>query len=214
MFLHKENQQLLWQTLQKSPYLVEFSQKFTGYREEWFKGVVEQFYTQWISQNKSLPNNARELLEINKSVMQVMVADLKRLLGYSSNPLVKPESLSRRVDDGASYQILPSYNVAEERKRKEDEWSSNLNQYQSEYNRLLERPVLPIRELPVETVDEKLKNIEELVKEHAKLRELDLSSYSSPTSQQSSKKIKIMGEIIQDESGQPGYETNKSVHWS
>lgn len=207
MFLHKENQQLLWQTLQKSPYLVEFSQKYAGYREEWFKGIVEQFYTQWISQNKSLPTNARELLEINKSAIQVMVADIKRLLGYSSVPLVKTESISRKVD---SFAELPTYNIAEERKRKEDEWSSSLTQYQTEYNRLLERPVLPVKELPVESIDEKLDNIEELVKQHTKLREMDLSTHSSPTSQQSTMKIKIMNEINPDESLQG----NKSVHWS
>jgi hypothetical protein len=173
MFLHKENQQLLWETLQKTPYLVEFTQKFSGHREEWYRGILEQFFTQWISQNGRVPTNARELLEINKSALQFMVADLKRLLGYQQLKTVKnPTTKDQSID------ALSPYNVAEERKRKEDTWSANFNQYQSEYNRMLEKPVLPMRELPSETGDEKIKNMEELLREHAKMRDMDLTIYT------------------------------------
>ena len=173
MFLHKENQQLLWETLQKTPYLVEFTQKFTGHREEWYRGILEQFFTQWISQNGKVPTNARELLEINKLALQFMVADLKRLLGYNQTLV---NSRTPTID------VLSPYNVAEERKRKEDTWSANFNQYQSEYNRMLEKPGLPMRELPSETGDEKIKNKEELLREHAKMRDMDLTIYTpAPT---------------------------------
>ena len=194
MFLHKENQQLLWETLQKTPYLVEFTQKFTGHREEWYRGILEQFFTHWISQNGKVPTNARELLEINKLALQFMVADLKRLLGYN-----QPSVNSRTP----TIDVLSPYNVAEERKRKEDTWSANFNQYQSEYNRMLEKPVLPMRELPSETGDEKIKNMEELLREHAKIRDMDLTIYTPaptmPTKREepvkSVIKLKILDEI-------------------
>lgn len=185
MFLHAENQQLLWQTLQKSPYLVEFTQKFAGHRDEWFRGTIEQFYTQWISQNNPLPSNARELLEINKLALQTMVADLKRLLGY---PLSSPSQPNTNAND-----IRP-YDVAAERKQREDAFSANFNKYQSEYNRLLERPELPMQALPAESGGEKIKNMEELVKEHARMRDMDLSIHASsqPTA---APKLRIMDEI-------------------
>lgn len=196
MFLHPENQELLWNILQKSPYLVEFAQKFTGYREEWFRSIVEQFYTQWISQNRRVPENAQELLEINKRAIQMMVTDLKRLLGFSDSP-------SSSSQPSQQNNISSPYNVAEERKRRENSVSETYYQYQSEYNKLLERPALPIKELPQASADEKIKNIEELVKEHARMRDLDLAihqSASSPKQPQnnqmlSSTKIKIMDEI-------------------
>lgn len=178
MFLHKENQQLLWQTLQKSPYLVEFTQKFSGHREEWFRGVIEQFYTQWISQNNPLPSNARELLEINKLALQAMVTDLKRLLGYSSS---SPSHTNAN-------DIRP-YDVAAERKQREDTFSANFNKYQSEYNRLLERPDIPMKTLPAQSGGEKIKNMEELVKEQARLRDMDLSIHAAAP------KLRIMDEI-------------------
>ena len=195
MFLHSENQQLLWQTLQKSPYLVEFTQKFAGHREEWFRGTIEQFYTQWISQNNPLPSNARELLEINKLALQTMVADLKRVLGYHGTPSSSSQPATK-IEEPSNYDIR-SYDVAAERKQREDAFSANFNKYQSEYNRLLERPAVPVRELPSESTDAKIKNMEELLKEQARLREMDLSIHSSPPPQKpdAAPRLRIMDEI-------------------
>jgi hypothetical protein len=212
MFLHPENQELLWNTLQKSPYLVEFTQKFTGHREEWFRGITEQFYTEWISRNGRVPENAKELLEINKIAIQVMVADLKRLLGFSELPSSQPIQ-----------QNMTPYNIAEERKRREDSVSEIYNRYQSEYNKLLKQPALPIKELPRASADDKIKNMEELVKEHTRIRDLDLAIYSasSPNHEQNPNlihpvqsalgRIKIMDEIngLDDELVQ----IKKQVHW-
>lgn len=170
MFLHAENQQLLWQTLQKSPYLVEFTQKFAGYRDAWFCEISEQFYTQWISENGRVPTNAHELLAINKRALQTMVADLKRLLGYSSSPQVE-----------AIGPTMNPYNVAEERKRREDKHSADFNKYQSEYNQMLQRPAVPMRGLPSELSDAKIKNMDELLEEQTRLREMDLAKYVTKT---------------------------------
>jgi hypothetical protein len=193
MFLHPENQQLLWQTLQKSPYLVEFTQKFAGYREEWFRSIIEQFYTQWISQNTRIPSNAHELLEINKNAIQMMVVDLKRLLGYSG---VSPEQ--KHTQTAGTY--ILSYNVAEERKKRDDVWSENYSRYQTEYNQLLMRPAAPPGEFPIETADPKIKNMDELVREHAKFRDIELQQYlpkrpPAQRQQPATPKLKIMGEI-------------------
>lgn len=201
MFLHKENQLILWQTLQKSPYLIEFSQKFAGYREEWFRGTIEQFYTQWISRNNRVPNNAKELLEINKFALQTMVSDLKRLLGYSSqlnssNSSNSPtyQTSAQRVETSEN---LQSYDINADRKHREDAWSTNFNKYQTEYNQLLKTPSVPMRGLPSETGENKITNMDELIRDHAKMRDMDLSIYAPsqniPINQVP--KLKILDEI-------------------
>jgi hypothetical protein len=217
MFLHPENRQLLWQTLQKSPYLVEFTQKFAGYREEWFRNIIEQFYTQWISQNGLIPTNAHELLETNKNAIQMMVTEMKRLLGYS---VVVPDQ--RQTNTSGVY--ISSYNVGDERKKREDAWSENYSRYQSEYNQLLVRPKVPLGELPSESADTKIKNMDELVREHAKFRDIELQQYlpqkPAVSRQPVTPKLKIMGEIAKmDEiceiSSPEQKETNdKRVRWS
>jgi len=210
MFLHTENHQLLWQTIQRSPYLIEFAQKYTGHREVWFRGILEQFYTQWISDNGSVPTNARELLEMNKYALQTMVADLKQTLGYSGSITERVWSeaggqqnvgIRDRYAETQSENVMRSYNVADEKKRREDKQSSDFNQFQSEYNKLLKSPDLPMRELPSESVNEKITNMEELIQEHKRMREMELEKYLGPSTAKVLQnpnmppKLKIMDEI-------------------
>lgn len=195
MFLHIENRTILWNSLQKSPYIVEFLQKYPAHRETWFRGIIEQFYTQWISQpqNQSIPQTANELLEMNKAALKIMVSDLKRLLGYHLSAPSGPGSSPSASGPGSSpsgpaYQEygagktvpLISYDVASEKKKREDKWSSEFSQYQTEYNRMLSGPVLPRNVLPTENIDERIKNADELLAEYAKRRELDLPAFSPP----------------------------------
>jgi len=220
MFLHIENISLLWQLLQKSPYLIEFSQNARpGYKEIWFRGVSEQFYEKWLSQNSRIPTNSKELLEMNKQALQYMVLDLKRLLGYfNPAPILKPVALSD----------MPSYNVAAERQQREELRSAQFNNYQTEYNRLLEKPQLPDTKLPSLSGDEKITNMEELVKQHLMLRDMDLAIYSKDDDQQPpsppvnntnkhvvSTKLKIMEEIENaDIEIRDFAEVPRSVHWA
>lgn len=170
MFLHIENLEILWSALQKTPYLVEFTQKtILGEKERWFRGICEQFCRQWTEQNGKMPTNSRELLEMNKHALQYAITELKRTLGYSQTVIGN----HTRGDE------FVSYNVAAERKQREDARSSEFNQYKSEYERLLERPVVPANHLPSLTSDEKITNMEELVQQHLKIRNMDLTLHSN-----------------------------------
>lgn len=200
MFLHIENQKILWQTLQRTPYLVEFTQKYSGQSEIWFKNMSEQFYTQWISNHGRIPTNAVELLEINKNALQFMVTDLKRLLGYTSMEITTSP--------------IESYNVSQERQRREDAWSSNFNKFQNEYNQLLKQPAIPLRELPTETADSKIKNMDELLREHAKMREIELLTYlPQKNAKPQSNKIRILDELGNIEMHINGENKKKTVRW-
>ena len=209
MFLHIENQTILWNSLKKSPYIVEFQQKYAAHRETWFRGIVEQFYTQWISQHQSIPQTANELLEMNKAALKIMVSDLKRLLGYHSASLVAAQNNSV----GKTEPFAP-YDVASEKKKREDKWSSEFSQYQEEYNRMLAGPVLPRNVLAAETMDERIQNADELLAEYAKRRELDLPAFTPPANTASSQppaqppRLKILDEI------RPPPPNTKTVSWS
>jgi hypothetical protein len=119
---------------------------------------------------------------------------LKRLLGYSG---VSPEQ--KHTQTAGTY--ISSYNVGEERKKRDDVWSENYSRYQTEYNQLLMRPAAPPGEIPIETADPKIKNMDELVREHARFRDIELKQYlpQKPPAQRQQQpatpKLKIMGEI-------------------
>lgn len=186
MFFHIENQQLLWQTLQKSPYLVEFSQKYAGHKETWFRGISEQFYSMWLNRTGVVPSSAKDLLAMNKQALTFFIADLKRLLGYDSlNASLEPKAISfvpRAASLNASLNAsLEPYNVAGEKQKREERRSSEFNAYQEQYSRLLQRPTVPSRGIPSESAaDQKIKNMDELLAEQVKLRELDLELCRSP----------------------------------
>ena len=129
-----------------------------------------------------------------------MVTDLKRLLGYTSMEITTSP--------------IESYNVSQERQRREDEWSSNFNKFQNEYNQLLKQPAIPLRELPTETTDSKIKNMDELLREHAKMREIELLNYlPQKNAKPQSNKIRILDELGNIEMHINGENKKKTVRW-
>jgi hypothetical protein len=185
MFLHIENQQLLWHTLQKSQYLVELNKKYPGYGEVWFRGISEQFYTQWITANKSLPSNAQDLLETNKHAILFMVADIKKLLEYGNAENTWYSGISAYSSDTMRF--------PETRRQLGEINQQKFVKYQSEYNRFFEPPKRPLSEIRTEELDSKITNMEELVKEHLKRRDMDLTTFIPP--QQPTAKLKILNEL-------------------
>jgi hypothetical protein len=163
MFFHADNQRLLYETLQKSPYFIEFSQKYASEKEKWFLNMPGQFCAQYrtgIDETK----DAKSLLEINKQALRFMVLDLKRILGYHDQITATPISV---------------YNVSLEKASREDKWTNEFSSYQEEYNRLLAPPVRPETAFASEK-DEKIKNMDELLAEQVKRRTVEYAELMPP----------------------------------
>jgi hypothetical protein len=187
MFLHAENKQILWRTIQKSPYFVEFAQKYTTtvHREKWFVDSCDRFYCR-LGADSGGESSAKSLLDLNKKAILFMIADLKRLLGVKTEEPVfhrhQPE------DNGNLY-----------------------DSYKEEYNRLLASPAKPDMKFSVEVDDGKITNMDELIAEQIKRRALDyaecLPSQPKPPSKEERRpeRLKIMEEINNVE---------KTVHWN
>lgn len=164
MFFHANNQRILCDTLKKSPYFIEFSQKYASEKEGWLLNAPGQFYEQHRTKVDAA-TDPRSLLEINKNALRFMVANLKRLLGYNDVPTTTiPISV---------------YNVSLEKTSREDKWSNEYKSYQEEYNRLLAPPVRPETAFASE-IDEKIKNMDELLAEQVKRRTMDYAELMPP----------------------------------
>lgn len=184
MFFHADNQRLLHETLQKSPYLLEFSQKYAAEKEGWLLNTPAQFY----EHNRTdidAAKDVRSLLEINQKALRFMVADLKRLLGYP---------------DTTTPAKITTYNVSVGKQEREDKWSKEFSSYQEEYNRLLAAPIRPETVFSAE-VDEKIKNMDELLAEQVKRRTMDYAELmppapsNGPSVNTGSIRLKIMEDI-------------------
>jgi hypothetical protein len=208
MFTHIENQQILWSVIQKSPFFIEFRH---ANREAWFQDTFSRFYRE----NPLQPRNKRELLEANKAVLQYMTEDLKRRLGYQKETLAIEMSLH------------PTFNVEEEKKAKEAREKAAYANFQSQYHQMLQTPKPGMMRL-TEQSDEKIKNMDELIQEQIRQREMDLVAFSNQTKgveDPKYKKIRILdtedisqeiATIIQDATT-PFVEESlntKTVNWS
>jgi hypothetical protein len=177
MFAHIENQQILWEIIQKSPFFIEFS---PHNRETWFREVVSQFYRE----NPVKPRNSRELLSANKAALQYMTQDLKRRIGY--NPAVQ----------SALEPTLSPLRIEEEKKAKSEREKELYANFQAQYHSLLQTPKPVDLRLP-EKSEEKITNMEELLQQQIKQREMDLAKFSVANGSSVANgpaKIKIIGE--------------------
>lgn len=159
MFAHIENQKILWSVIQKSPFFIEYR---VANREAWFQDTFSRFYRE----NPLQPRNKQELLDANKAVLQYMTEDIKRRLGYKRETLAIEMSLH------------PTYNVEEEKKAKEEREKASYANFQAEYHQMLQTPKPSTMRL-TEQSDEKIKNMDELIQEQIRQREMDLAAFTA-----------------------------------
>lgn len=172
MFAHIENRKILWSVIQKSPFFIESRSQN---REAWFQDTFSRFYRE----NPLQPRNKGELLDANKSVLQYMTEDLKRQLGYRKETLAIEMSLH------------PTYNVEEEKKAKEEREKASYANFQTQYHMLLQTPKPTTMRL-TEQSDEKIKNMDELIQQQIRQREMDLAAFSIQKPGVDPKKIRIL----------------------
>ncbi len=188
MFLHQENQDILSAALQKTPYYVEFVRLYPQpQRVVWWHQVIEQFAAAWLAKGHSLPHSKHELLEMNKHALHYVLADIKQMVQpvCPSSPSLGAPSLAAASSAAPLYayetpSVLPSHNVAAAKQQREDQWKQNFEQYQSEYNALLAAPAVPNSLLPFETPDAKIRNMDELMMQQKKRRDMDMAVFAPP----------------------------------
>lgn len=168
LYIHPENQQLLWKIANKNPMVQEY---FAAYppniQESWFKQVISSFY----EQNRNNVSTSEDLYEINKNTLTYMVNDVKRNVQY-----VQEQKQMRSVTPESQQSFPQTYSVTE---NKEDRFNSQYNQYQQNYQTIFDKKT-------PETIDfrEKIEdtpisgNMEDLVQKHLRERDEELKRYA------------------------------------
>lgn len=160
LFLHKENQTILWNLLHKSPYFIEFQQKYPNQKADFFNQAIAAISREMYFH----PTTVSQLTEINKEALTQMIAKLKQVLGYSA--------------------AWNQYNISEERTQKAAATVNNYNLYEEQYRELLKAPKAPDLNLNLAIKDEKIGgDMEELIKRQTELRERDIYIPPPPPTQ-------------------------------
>jgi len=159
IYIHPQNQQLLWNTMNKTPM---FSHMNPQIKDSWFKGIIQQFY----NSNQHV-YDAALLQQINKETIAYMVANLKGdSVRFTTNMTTVQGPPANTVYRGKE----------DERALKQEEFNKAFEERQNQY--FLKKPPMPDIDFTEKLDDRPITNMEELIQMHQKEREYEINKYS------------------------------------
>jgi len=189
LFLDKNNQQLLWEMIHKSPLIQHvFTPEHASQRqkEQWFMHSIQE-----IHQRNPTIQSREQLMVLNRSSLQYLLQSLQHLqqqTPVNSNPnninqqhqqkkvsfhgdMSYDTATSYRQSQDSTYSLTTQYsrNQPAHASRQEDAFQERKRQYDS----MLEKRTPPDVQF-TEKEDTAISNMDELLEQQRKLRELDL----------------------------------------
>ena len=197
LYIHPENQKLLWNAIIKSPRFISLESK-----EIWFKNIIQHFY----ESNRHVQLNGNALLQLNRDTIQLMMNQLKSMVepAASINANSNSESFtgstaSRESFTSVSHYVkdsksanetlysdtsLPVYNKNETRDyilgQKQEMLTKQFSSKQQEYNSMLLKETPKDVNFKETQLDTPISNIDELIKKHIMERDAELKKYAPP----------------------------------
>ena len=195
LFIHPENQQLLWSVMNKIPMVVDFFQPYPPtQKEKWFKSVIQLFYEKY--KNHTLQVN--DLHKLNQETVTYIIESIKeRISGSNTQP-------QRQAPQPAQTLHLDNS------RPKQDFYNQQFQNRQTEYKSMYEKPAPPEIDFRQKVEDTAISNMDELMRIHKEQREAEFKQYAPPPNlkiEQTS--VNIMAEIIEPEEAK----VKKTVSW-
>lgn len=229
LFIHQENQTLLWNLIQQSPHWEEFSALYKGHTNLWFKNIISNFYDKyWDLYGQKM--SVEDLKRVNREVMAAMILDIRRSIAppkaapspqsraqlpppstptireneipydrelnqrvlqydtpspatypFMSQPTVaaspSPTSESK-IDQTNLSQLQQSYDVQKEKEAKMEKAKKEFDEFQRRYTAGFERKPPPPIDFSIKLDQDRIGNMDELVKRQLAEREKDLEGVS------------------------------------
>jgi hypothetical protein len=172
LFIHPENQELLWNIISKT----QLSNNTN--REHWFRNCIQHFYDK--IQNENLVINDKVSLEnINKNVLSYMINNVYQSqqlqLQHQSNlPIITP---SINNYSGSYMNMNMGIGKEEEKLFKQEQFNNAFGERQKQYENMFAKPVIPEINFTEKLDDGPISNMEELIQLHLKDRENEIQKY-------------------------------------
>ena len=176
LFIHRENQDLLWNIINKSPFFLDtFKHSHPDMASNWFRSVIQNYYYDNNLQSINVLTPAT-LNSLNRNVLSYMVSNLKKSQTYSNTHNNTMESSKQNATTfmETNYSRMNSNS-------KEDNYSNQFAARQKEYETMFAKPTPPVdTKLNDNIKDEVITNMEELIEQHRKQREDELKMVQPP----------------------------------
>ena len=174
LFLDKNNQQLLWEMIHKSPLIQQvFTPEHASQiqKEQWFMHSIKE-----IHQRNPTIQSREQLMILNRSSLQYLLQSLQKMQQPMQKKVSFHENISStssydRAGQDSTYSVNTQYsrNQPLSYSRQEDAFQERKRQYDS----MLEKKTPPDVQF-TEKEDTAISNMDELLEQQRKLRELDL----------------------------------------
>jgi len=207
LFIHPENQKILWNVISSSPQFQMVPQK-----EIWFKEIIQDFY----NKTSHIQINPEGLQILNKETIIYMLERMNNLSNgsgagpntptYQFQPVAQPQPPMQQQQQqpmqqqqqqpmqqqpiyqqnmqnaNISYQLEPSHNVSRDylSGQKQDFLAQQYKQKQNEYESMRSREApkdVNFRDAPLDTP---ISNMDELIKNHLRERDAELQKFAPP----------------------------------
>jgi hypothetical protein len=186
LYIHQENQKLIWGSIHKLPRFQEFGKTEPGKQEAWFREIIQQFY----ESNKFKLLSIEELQQLNRETISYMLQDLEKSSTKSDFSSFYPgfsSSLGDMSPVNTEKQAIsfptttPMQNTDYTRdailEKKQEQLNQQFTTRQQEYGSMLNSA--PTREINFRAnieEDVPMENIDRLIEDKMKQREYDLKS--------------------------------------
>jgi len=184
LYVLPENQKLIWDTVNKIPEFQHFGKDSPKQKEMWFKNVIQMFY----EENKTKTINKQTLPNLNKETLAYMIKQLKEQPPqYIEKPLQYADSYSIGAVYNSPFKSVNSLSSDSERKmasrdyiaeQKQLEINQQFLNRQQEYE--IKQPAPQEIDFRETKYDEPIEDMEYLIQQHMKQRELDMRPYDVP----------------------------------
>ena len=205
LFIHPENQTLLWNLMQESPYWPLFSRNTDA--QQWFRGMMSAMH-----QLHPVVSTVEELRRVNSEVVTICSKHMKEKGTHGSIKGSAPQNFdapnatfashgslldppfqppvnsinanpanARPTGEGWSSTLSMQYNPEKQKELRLAEAKANFDAFQERYNAGLAKPQPPVLNLGINLDEPKITNMEELVKQHLESRNaLQVPAWDTP----------------------------------
>ena len=193
LYIQPDNQQLLWNTVQKIP---NFQSIPHGDKEIWFKNIVKRFY----EVNKDRKLYGPDLKELNKQTIQYMVQTLNsNVLNQNTNQNTNQNNINYTISENNNTFQNPSrpiQPVSELKGNRKEGYTMEFANRQKEYENMMKRDVPPEPNFKEGIEDKAIENMEELLQQQMRQRELDIHPMGGlPPPRPKAKRVKIVEKL-------------------
>jgi hypothetical protein len=177
-YVQPENQQLLWNTIQKIPNIQAITQ---GEREAMFKNMVKTVY----ENNRHRPLSSADLKELNKQTIHNMVQVLNSRI-LKQNTKMNQNNINYTINENGGFRnpslnaMRPVQPVSEVKGIRQEGYTMAVANRQREYDNMMKREVPPEPNFKETVDDQAIENMEELLQQQLRQRELDIQNMGGP----------------------------------